>query len=113
MKKLFTSSLRMSMPNFTEWLLWIQETVSWSWYVLLNLNWGRLTASPIAVRSAEALKPVSPRSVISIDGIASDEESEEFVVDPSRCHDARPSFRMRALKLLVRKSESACWRCVF
>src|SRR5438093_8260606 len=107
MKKLFTSILRMSMPNFTEWFPWIQETVSWSWYVLLNRNWGRFTASPIAVRLAAALKPVRPSSVISIEGIASEEELEALVVEPSRCHEARPSFRIRALKLLVRKSESA------
>src|SRR2546428_13385870 len=64
----------------------------------------------MAVRLDPALKPVRPSSVISTEGIASDDGSEALVVGPSRCHDARPSFRMRELKLLVRKSESACCR---
>jgi hypothetical protein len=61
-----------------------------------------LTASPIAVRLAAALKPVKPSSEISIEGISSDEESKAVVSLPNRCHEMRASLTSLEVRTLVK-----------
>ncbi len=70
----------MSMPPLKAWRPFTYDSVLMNWYVLLMRYCGRFTASPMAVRLFAALKPTSPSSLISIDGISSDEVSAALVV---------------------------------
>src|SRR5688500_26064 len=63
-------------------------------------NCGRLTAKPIAVRLAAALKPVKPKSPISIDGIACEDGSSAVVVESKRDQERRASLAIRLDKML-------------
>src|SRR4028118_1038424 len=70
-------------------------------------NCGKLTANPIAVRLAAALKPFKPKSSISIEGIASEDGSAAVVVESNRVQAMRASLAILLLKTLFRTSVAA------
>src|SRR5260221_524562 len=108
LKKLSTSSLRTSTPNLKAWLPLKYEKLSWTCQVLLLRNWGRLTARPIALRVDPALKPINPSSLISREGISSEEASDALVLVSRREKEKRASLTMLLESVLVSQAAAEC-----